>query len=459
MPTWMDREVSRFDTGVYTLVPWHGQTWWNTPTAGQIHGLHYAHVSNNDRTKLAYTKSPDHGTADRQTRTKPGKYLTKHFSDTLTAQEIAELATEWEACLNTPELQFAMTPDEIEAVYREGPGSCMSHEAGHWETEGLHPTRVYGAGDLGIAYVRNGDNRIQARVLAWPEKKIHNGRIYGDTQGLSQALETAGFTRGGLDGARLLKISLDSGCGDRFLCPYIDGESVDANTGSDIFMLIGGGLDTNQKGFIGSYGTECERCGDGYDSDSEGAYVQEESWCQDCYENYAGSCESCCEQYHVDNIETVKGGRFEEEWCDDCRSSGAIECDGCHDNYKDESGIRLNDGTDYCPDCAEECAQCGICEDWYSADDVMVTEDSEVRCDECGTHCAKCDAGLDASDVDAEGMCEDCQEDPECPDCGQEVDAADCDTEGRCEACAEIEGKQGKLFDSTPAGDVATDGA
>ena len=85
---------------------------------------------------------------------------------------------------------------EIERVYLEGPTSCMSYEAGDEDIrESIHPVRVYGAGDLAVAYMRNARGKINARTICRPEKKVY-GRLYGASGRLREALEAQGFKRG-----------------------------------------------------------------------------------------------------------------------------------------------------------------------------------------------------------------------------------------------------------------------
>lgn len=70
-----------------------------------------------------------------------------------------------------PTLQFASTPEEIVEVYRAGPHSCIAD----FPPE-VHPARVYGAGDLAVAWLGDGA-RTWARALVWPARRVY-GRVY-----------------------------------------------------------------------------------------------------------------------------------------------------------------------------------------------------------------------------------------------------------------------------------------
>lgn len=135
--------------------------------------------------------------------------------------ERIRLFTEIPKALTPDDVKFARTPDEIELVYRNGPQSCMSHDTGRYSTRGFHPVRVYGAGDLAVAYLpkRRDPNSYSQRALCWPEKKIYS-RIYG-TGPLEGFLKSLGFTSGTFHGAKLLKIPVD-GVNNHFVLPYVD---------------------------------------------------------------------------------------------------------------------------------------------------------------------------------------------------------------------------------------------
>ncbi|MHC4093516.1 MAG: hypothetical protein ACYSVY_25130, partial [Planctomycetota bacterium] len=204
---WKERERSKFRSNEYKDVPWHAEGW----AIGSMPDLdHFAHVSTADPSKLAYTASEKHGEADRQTRMKPGKYLKKYFGDVLDAKEIQRWAGAFAGENENIEVGFATDPDDIVEVYENGPRSCMSSQ---------DAVRVYGAGDLAIAYLGPQDDAT-ARALCWPAKQVF-GRIYGDGARLGQALMAMGYSeagRTGFNGARLLLEREGSG----YVCPYID---------------------------------------------------------------------------------------------------------------------------------------------------------------------------------------------------------------------------------------------
>lgn len=124
----------------------------------------------------------------------------------------------------THEAGLAYTPDEIEWVYALGPKSSMTFPPSWFNSDGIHPVRVYGAGDLALAYLLECDSVAKtkifvARAVVWPEKKICSS-IYGEEKNmLAYLLLMSGYSLGALYGARLRKVQLANG---GYVIPFID---------------------------------------------------------------------------------------------------------------------------------------------------------------------------------------------------------------------------------------------
>lgn len=118
------------------------------------------------------------------------------------------------------DVQFSSDPDVIERVYRAGPSSCMSHPVGDYATNGIHPVRAYGNGDLALAYVAKAKDptKYSQRALVWPAKKRY-GRVYG-SGALEKWLQELGYTHGTFDGAKMSKIEIEGH--DAVVMPYVD---------------------------------------------------------------------------------------------------------------------------------------------------------------------------------------------------------------------------------------------
>lgn len=237
---WRDRERQRFSDGTYQALPWAEDSWWTSALAKRPSLVeHFAHVAKDAPGMLSYTESAQKGALDRQTRARPGRYLSAHFAEVLSADEIRAHAARYAATFEGLELRFSDSATSIERVYRRGPTSCMSHPPGDYQTP-YHPVRIYGDSDLSVAFIGQGtvnssEFHVSARALVWRERKVY-GRIYGDSDRMAYLLELAGYKQGGTErdsegraknpfpGARLPLRTLE-GDPTRIIMPYVDGHS------------------------------------------------------------------------------------------------------------------------------------------------------------------------------------------------------------------------------------------
>jgi hypothetical protein len=329
--TWQERENAKFEQEIYTPPPFSSEPWFDTTND------HFVHVSIDDPTKVAFTENAGKGDRDIQQRMAPGRYLQKFYAggehDTrapetrvcLTPKQVA-FYSEWFLSGQKPveqhggEVQFATSPEAIVDVYRRGPDSCMRN---------CDSVRVYGAGDLAIAYVEDGD-KVISRALCWPEKKVF-GRVYPTPENYwmrdgysspeaSRAVQTdlhsrlreMGFRseQEGHDmvGARVLKIE-DYG---RYVGPYLDDQDLHPNdNGCDRYLVLEHSVDSsvgdgrNTDGYFGNedqeeeeeeYDWVCEQCDEGqYDGNS--SYEQYISWNAHRQTGVSRSVCSSCNEY------------------------------------------------------------------------------------------------------------------------------------------------------------------
>lgn len=303
---WAEREVERFRNDTYEPTPWHDTDWYKAK-----HGEHFCHLSLKQPGKIAYTEDSTKGAADRQTIISPGRYLKKHFSDVLDANEIERWTAEVSVAANTCSLKITQDADEIETVYVNGPESCMSPDADDFSGP-CHPVRVYAGPDLALAYL--GDiNDATARAVVWPEMKRH-GRLYGDCSRLRLMLQQAGYAQGSLESARIQRIPCRSG----FVMPYVD-HIAWADDEGDFLRLGSGDLDTEVTTGITDEdsGHRCEHCGDRYNPDHGGAYVEGRgggNWCDDCLGNSAVHCDYHEEYYSTNHYEFITVTSVSAAW-------------------------------------------------------------------------------------------------------------------------------------------------
>jgi len=380
---WRKREVERFANGQYVPVPWKDESWY-TSISGPVE-LHYVHMSMDKTGMIAFTESPEKGRADIQKRMRPGRYLTEYFC--LTSNDVKYWAGKVSLLSGeSQEYTIAMTPDDIENVYINGPSSCMGKDADDYQSR-EHPVRMYGAGDLGVAYIER-ESSIAARVIVWPDKKIW-GRVYGDggvyRDQLKDLLTQDGYDHGlsaeHWKGARLIRVEQHDG----FIAPYLDiGGGCLTDTGEYLEICYDGEIDAeSESGVTNSLSSQCESCEEMYNSDNDGGNVEGESYCQSCYDEYATYCEDCETTVHRNN--TVYLENVERQVCDSCVGNYPA-CDSCCETFSSDDLTHVS-GTDesVCESCfSDDYSNCEDCGDSDKTENMQIDDDSsDVLCDSC----------------------------------------------------------------------------
>ena len=230
---WAIREENRFHTGEYKPIP--NDILVHLACYGvYLERLHFAHLAVKVAGNIAFTESDDKGERDIQATMKFGKYLTRFHGDKLPAPIIAQCATVLRGIMDKPVLKIAITAEEIEHVYTNGPHSCMAHpkDSSEFSCWPHHPTAVYAGPDTAVAYIER-DGRITGRTVLNTRDNTYV-RPYGDTDNLIAALDAAGYSKGSLDGCRLALLSADNGAE---VCPYLDGAATDVSVSGDYLRV------------------------------------------------------------------------------------------------------------------------------------------------------------------------------------------------------------------------------
>lgn len=344
MTTWKQREADKFASGEYTALPWANEDWYkNCDRVAE----HFAHISKKNPGKIAYTPNTSCGIENKRIMVSPLRYLYDWFAsynycvNTKTNEELSKLANDFRAlCGSAYDLHYAITEDEWEDVYTNGPDSCMSKDASDYNTDGYHPVRVYAAGDLQLAYLlsrtEDGEGDIVARAIVWPAKKIYV-RAYGEyASDLQNELRMLGYQEGSLKGARLLLERRGFG----IVCPYLDsGGWVSI---AEDYLIIGNDCTgdheaRNTDGIICS--AQCERCEDGCE-DTREVQVRAntyEMWCERCQDNHSFYCDLSSRYYSTDRYDSIPLARGGYARRSDAEEADYFEClisgDWYHPDY------------------------------------------------------------------------------------------------------------------------------
>jgi hypothetical protein len=231
--------------------------------------LEWPHGSDSDPSRIAYTRSDEHGKANRQTVTSVGKYLARHFP------ALADHAIRDIAMRHKPyEFKLWDTVSGIVRSVQEGPHSCMRWGNFDRDTD-THPYETYDPKYGWRAAVRLGTNEmITARCLVNVEemtfvrsytRRDSSEQYSHSDEAIEVWLRDQGFTkRCSWGGMKLAKITTGR-YNDDFWAPYLDGDCKNvADEGDHLLITIDGDytFDRTDGHADGASGCSCEDCGE-----------------------------------------------------------------------------------------------------------------------------------------------------------------------------------------------------
>jgi hypothetical protein len=332
-------------------------------------------VSEEDQTQVAYFPTIRHFLEDRPVRTKPGKFLMKHYHTSaggpLSDQDVkywAEKQVEAHKPL-TLNLVGNDDPDGWEWVYEHGTGfnSCMVRDRiGRYldsACEDYHPVRAYAtkhpSNHLALAWIgpvdkfkTSVDRCVAGRAIV-NTKTMTYVRIYGDDR-TSRALEDAGYR---YDGYRTLNGQVmyaeHYSCEDYFL-PYLDWGAYEwYDEVRSLVVVTDNGCDGESCGIVRMKERErCADCGDTVDTDND-SYVESAN-------GYV--CEHCLDRHYV----YARTSRYDH---DHIPTSDAVENlstgEWVSEGYADNNLQQTEDG------------------DWYHEGDVVQTPEGWYPANDC----------------------------------------------------------------------------
>lgn len=264
--------------------------------------LEWPHAADSDPSRIAYTRSDEHGEADRQTVTSLGKYLTRHFP-TLADHHIRDIV------MRHGKNRFEMwdTTEQIVRSVQDGPHSCMRWTS--WNSGATHPYEAYDPEYGWRAAVRlEADGTITARCLVNVEEmtfvrsyaRKDNQYSHSD-EAIEVWLRDQGFTKTCSWASLRLKRINTNRCDDDFWAPYLDGDCKNVHDCGDHLLIEYDGdytFDRTDGHADGSSRATCSDCGERHHEDDMHSvgYHGDESVGPCCIDSYTfvlgrGGCE------------------------------------------------------------------------------------------------------------------------------------------------------------------------
>jgi hypothetical protein len=403
---WIVREVERYP--LHPVI--EAAVMASRPYDWQQLFLEWPHVSQGDRSKIAYTQNEVKGQKDIQTVTSVGKYLNRHFD--LPDHIIRDLVSRHGS---SARFQFVNTTAEMIYHLHRGPKSCMVWSTDHGIKcdDGVtrHPYEAYDPKFGWHMAVRVEGDVTMGRALCMTSPmdgvkyfvrsylRPSNESSYSQTDdGMDTWLREQGYTKEGYwrEGEKLAYHPAR----DNFLAPYLDGgeRCVDVNEHERWLVIDGNGswICENTGGYATSNEEDenyfdCACCGDNT-NDDDGYWVERSAdvrVCGSCFNHEytyvygrrgnqyhvhndnAVYVESNSEHYDVDylndnNIVELENGEYEQ-------MEEAVEVDGEWYHLDDERICRTED-TDEFMMIDDGCWQCAESGNWYTDDCEDYTE-------------------------------------------------------------------------------------
>ena len=324
----------------------------------EVAPLTFPHYSSQEPGQVAFQPvDTDYKEADRQIRTKPGRYLNK-FLDLDTDQVRRCVAIE--NGNKNVQLKFAKTVEEFTNVYLRGPSSCMSHSIDWYDASastGRLPVSVLANGDIEIAYLELDSGIIPARALVvqssqkYVEVYCNNDAMDGARGELRSRLVDAGYSQNdeALVGQEIERIPVNGG--ESFVCPYIDMGGLPVDDGGDHLVIRETGygeMSPNYSTGVCGANNYCHECDE--HTGTETRYVDSvgHDVCENCMEDFVYAYRYGGDEDHIRLQDAVA---INDEWYEDTE-----RCLHYHNIY-----------------------QCDVNGDWYHEDDMFVCCETNER--------------------------------------------------------------------------------
>lgn len=339
---WVVAMARRFDTGEFILPTWIDADW----AINEKTRFHFTHIKDG---RVFYIKTQEDGKQGYFVSCSLDDYFMDYYRylsfDTRRAATLTQLATMYH-------IQFAQTEDECAYAYmysRDVKGnnniarvSCMAK----FTVIESHPCRVYGAGDLSVAYIvspiytgidisKLPIDAIVARAVVWEEKGIH-GPIYAK-DGYSRLLfgdilKRNDYVRDddAFSGACLAKIRAEDK--NTYLMPYIDMISSCYNKGNYFILCEDAEIYCRTaNGYISV--KCCSHCNGIINNTRDAEEYNHEYYCEACANTLLTTCNHCRRMTLQTDVQEINGHHF----CEGCVNLCFTVCNRCNATVRSDT--------------------------------------------------------------------------------------------------------------------------
>jgi len=165
---------------------------------------------------------------------------------------------------------------------------------------------------------------------------------------------------------------------------------------------------------------ECDHCGEEAYDDTPSTEIEGETWCSDCTESDAATCQRCDASVNSENMREVDcGWESSEQWCEACVDAWSVSCERCDDLCNMDHTCTV-DNESWCRDCEDSYAFfCDHCEEYSHMESAVRVHNDTSVCQCCyESHfftCEGCSEVFNNDDDCGDGdyCCESCHEERE----------------------------------------------
>jgi len=346
--------------------------------------LEWPHVSTSDPARLAFTRSIEHGQANRQTVTSINKYLAGNFPS-LQSHIIRDICGKF----GNHSFKISWQMDGMLDLLAQSPKSCMRWD--RWTAGEWHPYMCY-APEFGWGLaVRLENDQVMARALVNKTNMtfvrsfgaVNNDRGHSQNDiSLNSYLKSIGYQHAnGWDGLRLARIDHPDG---GWTAPYLDGDTQRVESRNGYFLITDNG-DYECTQTDGSIEDEdrasCECCSE-YINLNHGEHhwagrFEDYLVCEDCYENsFVRAYGADREEYltHEDNCQYINGEWYVTRFFSD---NDIVYATDIEEHCKLDDCIYLDNRDEYV---SSDCSYAVYCEssgNYEHKNDCVIDDDGE----------------------------------------------------------------------------------